>query len=302
MRQRSGARELGLIVSALAICAHFLEARYAAVIALVAGVAAAAGVAQLIGRWRPWREPLFPLALPMLATFAVAGFARLAGPVLWLPVIGLVGWVALTWLVDLELFGFFQPGPGERTAEAPKPIRRIRTRRRPESELPMIVVEETIAEPETLPHPRAMAIRSAALGLAFVGFVAVGGFVGGALGEAGEKLSQRRMLELVVLNAGIAGLVGYRIAALVASAHRDRMVRLLAFMEYSAPAALGTWIFRTVGLPRLFVPALLTLILYVITILRESPEPVLLNRRLLQELGILMLAGVLTVAWGLVVR
>jgi hypothetical protein len=109
-------------------------------------------------------------------------------------------------------------------------------------------------------------------------------------------------VELIALNAGIAGLVGFRIAALVAPANRDRMVRVLAFLEYALPAALVTGVFRTVGLPRLFIPALLTLILYVITILRESPEPVLLNRRLLKELGVLALAAVLTVAWGLVAR
>ena len=303
MRQRSGARELGLIVSALAVCAHFLEPRYAAVIAVLAGIAVAAGVAQLIGRWSPFREPLYPLALPMVAVFAVAGVARLVGPALWLVAILPAGWLLVVWVVDLELFGFFQPPPTERTPDpALKPIRRIRTRRRPESELPELIVEETIAEPETPPHPRALAIRSTALGMAFLAFVAVGGFVTGALGEVGQKLSGRHLVELLILNAGVAGAVGYRLSALVAPAGRDRMLRLLAFIEYATPAAVGTVVFRTMSLPRLFVPALLTLILYIVTILRESPEPVLMNRRLLQELAVLALVGAVTVAWGLLAR
>jgi hypothetical protein len=110
------------------------------------------------------------------------------------------------------------------------------------------------------------------------------------------------MIELLILNAGVAGAVGYRLSALVAPAGRDRMLRLLAFIEYATPAAVGTVVFRTMSLPRLFVPALLTLILYIVTILRESPEPVLMNRRLLQELAVLALVGAVTVAWGLLAR
>jgi hypothetical protein len=47
---------------------------------------------------------------------------------------------------------------------------------------------------------------------------------------------------------------------------------------------------------------LLTLVVYVVTVLRESPDPVASNRRLLQEMAILAVAGLLAVAWGLLVR
>ena len=303
MTQRSGARELGLIVAALAGTAHFLPTREAAAIALVAAAATIAGMVWLIGNWQPWREPLFPLALPVVATVSIAGIARLSGPVIPLVVILPAGWLLLAWVVDLELFGFFAPAPSERTPDLePRRVRRVSTRRRPESELPQIVVEEVVEEPETPPHPRALAIRSAALGLAFLGFVAVGGFVAGALGEAGQRLSDRRLLEAVTLDAAVAGAIGFRLSALVAPAARDRMVRILAFIEYAAPVGLGAFALRTMELPRLFAPALLTLVVYVITIVRESSEPVLMNRRLLQELGVLVLVGAIAIFWGLAIK
>jgi hypothetical protein len=303
MSQRNGARELGLIVAALAVSVHFLPAAPAVAVAILAAIAAAAGTARLIGNWQPWRMPLFPIVLPVLATLSIAGIARVVSPAQWLVLVLPAGWLVLSWVVDLELFGFFQPPPGEKTeAEQRKPLQRIRTRRRPESELPQIVVDDTFFEPEAPPHPRALAVRSVALGLVFMGFVAVGGFVPGALGDAGQTLRNRELAIVVALNALCAGIVGYRIASLVAAGRRDRMVRIFAFGQYAVPVAAGTWLFRTMSLPRLFVPALLTLGVYVITVLRESPEPIMVNRRLLQELAVLGLVAVIAIAWGLMTR
>jgi hypothetical protein len=303
MSQRSGARELGLIVALIAVSAHFLDLAPAIAVAGLAGLATAAGTARLIGGWRPWREPLVPLALPTLAALSIAGLARFVGPTLWLVVIAPIGWVAVAWIVDLELYGFFRPPPGELSAEQQsKPVRHIRTRRRPESELPQLVVEEMVVEPETPPHPRALAIRSAALALSFLGFVAAGGFVSGALGDGARPLQGGELAALVAIDAAVAGFAGYRISALIAPSAIDRMVRVLAVVEYAVPIGFATWAFRTLGLPRLFVPALLTLAVYMITIMRESSDPVLLNGRLLRELGVLTLAAMIAIAWGLMVK
>jgi hypothetical protein len=303
MSQRNGARELGLIVALVAVSAHFLDPTPAVAVTALAALATAAGTARLIGAWVPWREPLFPLALPVLAAFSIAGLARFASPALWLVAIAPIGWLAVAWIVDLELYGFFKPPPGQLAADAlPRPVRRIRTRRRPESELPQLVVEDAVLEPETPPHPRALAIRSAALALSFFGFVAAAGFVPGALGDAGQALPLRDLAALIVVDAAVAAFAGYRISALVAPSAIDRMIRVLAIVEYAVPVGFATWGFRTLGLPRLFVPALLTLAVYMITIMRESSEPVLLNGRLLRELGVLTLAAVLAIAWGLMAR
>ena len=302
MSPRNGARELGLIVAALAVSTHFLDRNPAVAVTALAALVTAAGTATLIGRWAPWRQPLFPLALPVLAACAIAGLARFAGPALWLVALLPAGWLVLAWVVDLELVGFFVPAVGELEPEAAPRVRRIRTRRRPESELPEIVVEEAVVEREIPPHPRALAIRSAGLVLSFVGFVAAAGFIPAAFAAPGASLSSRGLVALIAIDAGVAGLVGYRIAALVAPAAIDRMVRILAIVEYAVPIGLATWALRTLALPRLFTPALLTLGVYMITIMRESPEPVVLNRRLLRELGLLALAAVAALAWGLVVK
>jgi hypothetical protein len=304
MRQRNGARELGLIVAALAVTVHFLEPTPAILVGALAGFITTAGLARLIGGgWVPWRQPRFPLALPVLAAFAIAGLARFAGSSLWLVALLPAGWLVLAWIVDLELYGFFKVPVGAAPAEeATRRVRRIRTRRRPESELPQLVVEETEVELETPPHPRALAIRSAALALSFLGFVAAAGFIPGAFGAPGQGLPGRDLLALVAVDAVIAGVAGYRISALVASSAIDRMVRVLAMLEYAVPIGFAAWAFRAMALPRLFVPALLTLGVYMITIMRESPEPVVMNRRLLRELGILTLAAAATVAWGLMVK
>jgi hypothetical protein len=59
---------------------------------------------------------------------------------------------------------------------------------------------------------------------------------------------------------------------------------------------------RVLALPRLFGPAVLVLAVYILTSLRESDEPVRFNARLLEETGVLILAGVAVVVLGLVVK
>jgi hypothetical protein len=304
MRERNGAAELGFIVAALAIAARFLDVGPAlAMIGLLAATVAA-GTGRLIGDWRPWRNPLTPVALPMLAAFSIAGVGREV-PAQAAPLVFLAGWLALWWIVDLELLGFFAPPAGEMAraaAERPRTTTRIRTRRRPESELPQLVVEEVVDAPPEPPHPRQFAVRLAAIGLAFAGFVAVGGIVPDALPGAAQPATARELAGAVLLDAAVAAVVGYRIAALLVPGRADRIVRVLALIQYGVPAALAGWAFREVSMPRLFGPALLTLIVYAVTAMRESPDPIVLNRRLLQELGLLLLVGAAAAAWGLMLR
>jgi hypothetical protein len=106
----------------------------------------------------------------------------------------------------------------------------------------------------------------------------------------------------VALDVLVGGLVGYRMASITRTSRFDRIVRVLAVGQYAVPVGIAGASLRALALPRLFGPALLTLVTYVVTVLRESPEPVLYNRRLLQEAAVLLLAGALAVAWGLLVR
>jgi hypothetical protein len=44
------------------------------------------------------------------------------------------------------------------------------------------------------------------------------------------------------------------------------------------------------------------LVTYVVTVVRESPEPVTQNRRLLRELAVMGVAALVVIAWGLQAR
>jgi hypothetical protein len=314
MQQRNVARELGLVVASVAVLVHWLDARPALLATALITVAAAAGTGPLVGEWRPWRMPLVPAALPALAAFSIAGIARVVDPVPWLVIVFVAGWAVVAWVVGLETAPDVL-AIAESAAEAPAdraisyaaaspdvapPTVRIRPRRRAAFDLPQIVEEPVVVNtPELAPHPRPLAVRSAALVLAFLGFVAVGGMVPNGLALDRQALSTARLAEFVALSAAVAGLVGYRMAAL-ASPHRvDRLVRVVGIGQYAVPVAVAAAVLRSLSLPILFAPALLALVVYVVTDLRESPEPAPQNQELLQELAIVGVAALAVIAWGL---
>lgn len=306
MQQRNGVGELALIVATLGVSVHFVEAAPAALATALLAAAAAMGTGALVGEVRPWRLPLIPLVLPALAAFSVAGIARLVDPVPWLALVFATGWTIVAWVVRLETTPYVV-GAGETSASLPgvraaNPAFRLRPRRRAEFDLPKIVAEPVDTGPDPAPHPRPVAVRATSLGLAFLAFVAVGGIVpGGFAGESGP-LGAQALAAIVTLDVVVGGLVGYRIASIESTSRFDRIVRVLAFGQYAIPIGIAGASLRLLALPRLFGPALLTLVAYVVTGLRESPEPIVYNRRLLQETALLGLAGALAVVWGLMVR
>ncbi|MGA3057061.1 MAG: hypothetical protein ABSE70_03325 [Candidatus Limnocylindrales bacterium] len=306
MQQRNGARELGLIVAALGVLVHFVDPAPAAVATALIATAAAAGMGNLLGEARPWRMPLIPLVLPALAAFSIVGIARLVDPVPWLGVIFVAAWAAVTWIVRLEAVpvaaGADVRPAAPRPGWAATPTFRLRPTRRVEFDLPQIVAEPIETGPELPAHPRPVAVRATSLGLAFVAFAAIGGIVPGGLAGEGGPLSLSALAATVTLDVVVGGLVGYRIASIACTSRFDRIVRLLAVGQYAVPVGIAGALLRLLALPRLFGPALLTLVVYVVTVVRESPEPVLYNRRLLQEAAVLGLAGALAVVWGLAVR
>jgi hypothetical protein len=306
MQQRNGARELGLIVAALGVLVHFVDPAPAAVATALIAAAAAAGTGNLLGEGRPWRMPLIPLVLPALAAFSIVGIARLVDPVPWLGVVFVAAWAAVAWIVRLEAIPLEAGGDARpaaaRPASAATETVRLRPRRRVEFDLPQIVAEPIETGPELPAHPRPVAVRATSLGLAFVAFTAIGGIVPGGLAGGGGSLSLNALAATVTLDVVVGGLVGYRIASIARTSRFDRIVRVLAVGQYAVPVGIAGALLRVLALPRLFGPALLTLVIYVVTVVRESPEPVLYNRRLLQEAAVLGLAGTLAVVWGLVVR
>jgi hypothetical protein len=313
MQQRNVARELGLVVASVAVLVHWLGTAPAVLVTALIAVTAAAGTGPMVGERRPWRMPLVPMVLPAIAAFSIAGIARIVAPVPWLVLVFAAGWVTVAWVVRLETApevltaaetaaaGWV--GMATRAVAASQPAVRLRPRRRAEFDLPKIVAEPVVVlTPELPPHPRPLAVRTAALGLAFLGFVAAGGLVPGGLALDREPLSTTHMAEFVALDAAIAALIGYRIAALTSPHRFDRIVRVVAVFQYAVPVAIGAYVLRTLALPRLFIPALLALVVYVMTDLRESSEPLNQNLRLVQELAVLAFAALAVVAWGLAAR
>ena len=313
MKQRNVARELGLVVASVAVLVHWLDVAPALLVTSLIVVAAAVGTGPLVGEWRPWRMPLIPMALPALAAFSVAGIARIVAPVPWLALVFVAGWAATALAVWLETAPDVLTAP-EGPTDAPvslvaaavtaaPPTVRVHPKRRAEFDLPQIVSEPVVVDtPELPPHPHPLAVRSAALGLAFLGFVAAGGLVPGGLALDRATLNTAGIAEFVGMCAAIAGVVGYRLAS-VATPHRcDRIVRVVAVGQYALPVAVATAVLRSMALPRLFIPSLLALVVYVIMVVRESPEPVPQNRKLLQELAVLGIAAAVLIVWGLQVK
>jgi hypothetical protein len=298
MQDRSGAGELGLAVAATAVLVHFVPAAPAGAVTGLIMLAAALGTAALAGERRPWRLPAISAVLPALAAFSVAGIARLVDPLPWLFFVFAAGWAALAGLVVLELL---PAGDGDPLAPTP-PAVRFRPMRRAEFDLPKIVAEPFEGGQEQLGHPRPLVVRMACLAMAFVAFTAVGGILPGGLAVGGPAPDDRLLAATFALDGLLGGALGYRIAAITRPSRYDRIVRILAFVQYGLPAAVVGVALRSIGLPRLFAPALLTLLVYMVTVLRDSPEPVLMNRRLLQELVVLGAVGLIAAAWGLLVR
>jgi len=313
MQQRNVARELGLAAASVGVLVHWLDPNPALLATALIVAAAALGTGSLAGEWRPWRMPLIPMVLPALAAFSIAGIARVVGPVPWLGLVFLAGWAIVAWVVGLEtapdaltptdLAGAEPAGPGAAAATAEKPYMRLRPKRRAEFGLARIVAEPVVVNtPELPPHPRPLAVRSAAIGLAFFGSVAAGGLVPGGLALDRRPLSTVDLAEFVALNAAIAGVVGYRLAALTAPHRFDRIVRVVAVGQYGLPVAVAAFALRSLALPRLFIPALLALTVYVVTAVRESMGPIPENWKLLQELAVLGVAAAAVIAWGLLAK
>ena len=148
-------------------------------------------------------------------------------------------------------------------------------------------------------HSRPFEVRVGTLGIAFLAFAAVGGFVPGGLAGDGKALTAVALVATIALDVVIGGLAGYRIAALRLHTWREGVV---AMYQYAVASGHIGGFLRVLALPRLFGPALLTLLLYLVTGFRESPTPIRRSRRLIEESGLLVLAGAAAVVWGLLAK
>jgi hypothetical protein len=168
-----------------------------------------------------------------------------------------------------------------------------------------IAVERRIlARPSGATAADRTALLSLVVVLAFVAFAGIAAAIPGALVEplpTGEETGSPGMsLEALALLAGldglVAGLLGYRLAALRGSTAR---AALAAALSYAAVIAIAAAALRAMGLPRLLGPALLTLVLYLWSAYRGAPRTARRDARWIWEIILLAILGLLVIAWNL---
>ncbi len=123
--------------------------------------------------------------------------------------------------------------------------------------------------------------------------------VPGGLVQAGGALPENDLIILAAGDALVAGLLGYRVAALRTSTAREA---LWAAATYALAIAVGAAALRAMEIPRLVGPALLTLAFYLWdAFIGTAPSR---RRRIgwIARFGLLAALGVLVAAWNLLLR
>jgi hypothetical protein len=140
--------------------------------------------------------------------------------------------------------------------------------------------------------------------VAFLGFVGVSATVTGGLIPVGGDavagpLPESDLLALVVGDAVIAFLLGYRAAALRVATVRDA---LLSAATYAAAIAIGAAALRAMAIPRLIGPALLTLAFYLWDAYHAASPTRRRDRRWLAQVALLAVLGGAVLVWNLLLR
>ena len=153
--------------------------------------------------------------------------------------------------------------------------------------------------------------RTALLGLvmlvAFVAFTGIAAAIPGALVEPqptgveapAAGLPLEGLALLAVLDGLVAGILGYRMAALQGPTLRGA---LGAALSYAAVIAIAAAALRAMALPRLLGPALLTLVLYLWSAYRGVPRGTRRDPRWIWEVLLLVALGMVVVAWNLLAQ
>ncbi len=261
--RRAGRRDLALLATAAVGLTRFADGPWLWVAAILILVGVGIGALEVLGEGEPRGVPIESLLLPATAASASVGAIRL------LP-LGLLTIVALV--------------------------------------LVFIVIDRTLAleaRLETLSSPPDEDDRTRVLAwvviVAFAAFSGVAATVPGGLvepgqsglGQGGAALVGAELLLLVVADAVVATLLGYRVAALRVTTVRDAALSALTYGIVVAIAAGGL---RVLAVPRLLGPALLTLVFFLWDALHGSAPARRRDPRWLWEIGLLLVLGVLVIA------
>ena len=145
--------------------------------------------------------------------------------------------------------------------------------------------------------------------IAFIGAATlVPGGLAGSAGSAGSApvpgapaapLAGSDLLLLAIADAVIAGLLGYRAAALRVASMRDA---LWSAVTYAIAIAIGAAALRAMAIPRLIGPALLTLAFYLWDAFHGAAPSRRRDPAWIWQTGLLLVLGALVIGWNLLIR
>lgn len=256
-------RELVLAAVLLVALAGIVPLPTALIVAAMTGLAVAVASIGVFGRADPRSVPLASVVLGGLLAAGSAGAIRLVPTGLaWVPVLGLVG-LGLRAVLRVE-------GRLVGATASPSDDDRLR-------------------------------LLTAVIGVAFVAFTGVAALVPGALADPGGPPATSPglpdpVVTLVVADALVAALLGFRASALRYPGFRDRVWSAATFGVVIAVAA---GVGRAIGLPRLVGPAVLTLVLYLWDTVHGAGSARRRESRFVWETVLLVLLGIVVVAWNL---
>lgn len=270
-RGRAGFRdplaELALVGTALVGIGVLVPAPLVFVVACLAAVAVALGLLAILGAEMTRGAPLDAIIVPGVSAGAAILAGRLVPPgLLLIPVVaGAAVLLSATLTVERRILGRVHgPTAGDRGAA-----------------------------------------RTLALIVAALAFAGIAAGIPGALvepigaGDRGGQVPADAVTLLALGDAAVAALLGYRLAALREVAARDAS---LAAVSYALVIGIAAAALRAMAIPRFLGPALLVLVVYLWDAYRASPRPARRDLRSLWEIGLLLLVGVVVVAWNLLAR
>ncbi len=264
MDDRAARRDLALVAVTVVGLSRLLEPP---LVWLVAGALLGAmlfGTLQVLAEEAPTQGwvgvPIESLILPSVAAVACLGAIRLVPFGLWLvPALG------ITWLIV------------------------VRT----------LALEARLNRRTSLTDDDRTALLITVLLVAFLAFTGVAAMVPGGLVQSGGPLPEGELLVLAAADALVAGLLGYRTAALRVITVRDA---LWAAVTYAAAIAIGAAAIRAMEIPRLVGPALLTLAFYLWDAFISTAPLRRRDRRWIGRIGLLAGLGIIVAAWNLLLR
>ncbi len=170
----------------------------------------------------------------------------------------------------------------------------------------LVIEMRLLAQPGGATDADRSRVLLAAVAAAFVAFTGVATLVPGGMAEpggaatgTGTVLTEGWLVALAAVDALVAGLLGYRVAAFRYGTARDAARSALT---YAIVVAVAAGAIRAIDLPRLVGPAVLTLVFYLWDALHGTAPARRREPRFLWETILLVALAAVVVAWNVRLR